>query len=197
MEDDWISANEALTRVAAAMDASSAISAICTRAYAGLIEAKAVCFIVNDQASDDALIPKEFWWGEGDGALKENWKAGDFETRINSSPDMNFSPDMKAFGVSFSRSGIEALVAPAQVRGLSETSPPANVGGRPPAAWWDDLWIEIARQLWTGELHPKKQSDIEAAMLKWAIANGHSPAESTIRRRARKLRTALSDEGKK
>ena len=64
---------------------------------------------------------------------------------------------------------------------------PAKVGGRPPAAYWDDLWAAIATALYLGKLFPKCQADIERAMADWLDANGHSAAESTIRARARRL----------
>ena len=69
----------------------------------------------------------------------------------------------------------------------SATIPPAKPGGRPPAAFWDDLWAAIAVALYVGELVPKTQADIEGAMADWLEGNGHSAAESTIRARARRL----------
>lgn len=64
---------------------------------------------------------------------------------------------------------------------------PSKVGGRPPAAFWDDLWAAIAADLYLGRLFPKSQADIERAMADWLDANGHGAAESTIRARARRL----------
>jgi hypothetical protein len=70
-------------------------------------------------------------------------------------------------------------------------APPAAVakgeGGRPKARWSDDLWIEMCRQLYEGDLKPKKQSDIKRAMMDWLSTHGEEPAESTIKDRARKL----------
>jgi len=78
---------------------------------------------------------------------------------------------------------------------LSDTvTPSIDRRGRLPAAWWDDLWIEICRALHEGDLKPKRQGDIEKAMHEWASMQGHSPATSTIRARARKLWDAISDE---
>ena len=75
------------------------------------------------------------------------------------------------------------------------SSPIASVGGRPAADWWDDLWVEICRQLFVGDLKPTKQRDIETAMLQWLSDRGESPSTSTIRPRARKLWTAIMREG--
>ncbi|HEX5229568.1 MAG TPA: hypothetical protein VFW44_17775, partial [Bryobacteraceae bacterium] len=64
-------------------------------------------------------------------------------------------------------------------------------GGRPPAEYWDDLWVEMCRQLYAGELIPKRQSDVESAMKAWLAKRDDHPATSTIRERARKLWAAL------
>lgn len=190
MAEEWISAFGAFKLVAEAIGASTAAIAICSRAHDGMIEAKAAKLIVDRgrvaESFDDALVPKNFWWASGRGALNQNWKTGDFDTWIDS------RVHWRAFGVSFSRSGIEALIGPALAAREAPDEAPAHTGGRPAAAWWDDLWIEISRQLYAGDLQPTKQSDIEAAMMNWASSQGHDPAESTIRTRARKLWTALS-----
>ncbi|MET4323713.1 hypothetical protein [Bradyrhizobium sp. RT5a] len=67
-------------------------------------------------------------------------------------------------------------------------------GRRPPADWWDDLWIEIARQLYVGDLKPKRQADIENAMSDWLSRRGSGAATSTIRERARRLWQVIKDE---
>jgi hypothetical protein len=60
-------------------------------------------------------------------------------------------------------------------------------GGRPPAEFWDDMWVAIAVALYDGTLKPKTQADVERAMAEWITANGHSAANSTVRARARRL----------
>lgn len=72
----------------------------------------------------------------------------------------------------------------------------APKGGRPPKPWWDALWVEIARQLYSGKLKPDRQSDIEKAMLEWASIQGESLSETSARTAARKLFQALSAEDK-
>lgn len=73
------------------------------------------------------------------------------------------------------------------VPGHSERASSAKLGGRPPAAFWDDLWAAIAVALYVGELIPKTQADIERAMADWLEVNKKSAAPSTIRARARRL----------
>jgi hypothetical protein len=186
---EWISAAEAFKLVSAISDYSGQASrAICSRAHAGLIDTWATRLVIDRESRDNVLIPSGFWWADGGAALKQNWASGDFETWIAK------KQHLRAFGVLFSRQGIEALVHPAKSSRSAPHDPSARHGGRPAAAWWDDLWIEICRQLWTGTLQPKNQADIEAAMMAWALKHGHNPGESTIRPRARKLWAALQKE---
>ena len=72
------------------------------------------------------------------------------------------------------------------------TSP--SKGGRPIAQHWDDMWAATAVALFTGDLKPKTQADIEAAMLTWLEANGFTAANSTVRGRARRLWDRLQAE---
>ena len=164
--------------VSAAVGKFHAPRVICSRAHAGLVEAKAKRLVLGEDTFDDAVVPAEFWWSHGGPGLNQSWSAGDFETWID-------GEDIKAYGVSFSRSAIDALAAP--TRTLTDASKGPAAGGRPPAAWWDDLWVEICRQLYVGDLKPKRQADVVTAMLKWVSANGHEAAETTIKERARKL----------
>ena len=60
-------------------------------------------------------------------------------------------------------------------------------GGRPPAEFWDDMWAAIATALYSGELHPKSQADVQRAMSEWIEGNGYSAADSTVKARARRL----------
>jgi hypothetical protein len=60
-------------------------------------------------------------------------------------------------------------------------------GGRPPAEFWDDMWAAIATALYSGELKPKSQADVQRAMSEWIDGNGYSAADSTVKARARRL----------
>ncbi len=63
----------------------------------------------------------------------------------------------------------------------------ARKGGRPPAEFWDEMWAAIATALYSGELKPKSQADIQRAMAEWIDGKGHSAADSTVKGRARRL----------
>ena len=67
-------------------------------------------------------------------------------------------------------------------------------GGRPLAEHWDAMWAEIAHALYTGDLMPKSQADVENAMLCWLESNGLGAATSTVRGRARRLWDRLQAE---
>lgn len=190
MTDEWISAAEALERVARECTPHLARLAICKRAHAGLIETVAARFTNGNKVADNARLPPGFWWAEGHEALEQNWKTGDFETWV----DRKFR--LRAFGVRFSRKGIDEMVGPAPDVSEVVSDRPVNAGGRPRAEFWDDMLIEIFRQLWEDRLKVTRQADIEAAMQDWAVANGHSASDSSIRQRARKLWAVLFKEGK-
>jgi hypothetical protein len=148
---NWIPAAEAAALLKSAFNSQQLAEAtICKRAHGGLIRARAERFMVDgiehtvmdeSGALIKVAIENGFWWAEGNAALHQNWVTGDFDAWID---DEHF----QAFGVWFLRADIEKLI-PAVVEPPSPLSPaPAPAAGeRPPADWWDDLWVEICRQL--------------------------------------------------
>lgn len=63
----------------------------------------------------------------------------------------------------------------------------SKLAGRLPADWWDDLWLEIFRQIHLGDLKPKSQADIVRAMQQWLSDHDVETGDSTLKPRARKL----------
>ena len=114
--EEWISSAAALALLKPSMGVKSAAIAICSRAYAGLVRARAESFVRGGERFDNTELPLEFWWAEGHAALKQNWNTGDFETYLQ----QTFR--LQAFGVSFLRADIERMIP-------ADTSYPA-----PPAA---------------------------------------------------------------
>ena len=149
MPEDWISAAEAFERVAKVSGINAARRTICSRAHAGLIEAKAARLIWHNRTEDDCIIPKEFWWARGEAALEQNWAAGDFETWID------HKYHLLAYGVSFARAGIDAIVdaaggapkeaptAPAQAQ-----PKPTPVAGRRPHGGMTSGWRCAGSSTW-------------------------------------------------
>jgi hypothetical protein len=196
---NWISAADAVSLLISALKSQNlAQKTICKRAHGGLIHSRAERFIVDGveltltDESGTALnvdIEKHFWWAEGNAALHQNWVTGDFDTWIYD------KTHLQAFGVSFLRTDIEKMIPSGSVQRVVRASPVLATGGRPPADWWDDLWVEICRQIYAGELVPKRQAEIQKAMQQWCSDKGYSDAASTIRPRASKLWNAVFAKG--
>ncbi len=191
-KEEWITAAGALVLLKPTMGPDSAAMAICKRAHDGLIRTRAERLVRDSEGFENTEVPQKFWWADGHTALEQNWKTGDFSTWI----DRRFH--WKAYSVSFLRSDIEKMIP--NLSKQETASAPSNatggaLGGRPKADWSEDLWIEICRQLYVGDLQPKKQADIESAMSQWLSARDEHPSVSTIRSRARKLWQAIKSEG--
>ena len=86
--------------------------------------------------------------------------------------------------------------SPAALRPPAKAATTAKKGGRPPAEFWDDMWAAIAASLYSGDLKPKSQADVQRAMAEWIEANDRNAADSTVKSRARRLwdRIAALDE---
>lgn len=112
---DWISAHEAHELVRERNRDPYASTTIAKRARSGMVRARATLFVwergvsrgeTEEIREEDADLPQDFWWANGEDALVQNWEAGDFTTWI----DNKFQ--WRAFGVKFDRRGIEAMLAP-------------------------------------------------------------------------------------
>ncbi|WP_316214552.1 nucleotide-binding protein [Bradyrhizobium sp. SZCCHNR2035] len=68
-----------------------------------MVRAKARRYVVSDATRDDVAVPHVFWWARGHAALTQNWSTGSFSTDINHT-------EHRAFGVSFVRKDIEAMI---------------------------------------------------------------------------------------
>ena len=87
MTDQWIRAADALQLLQPRLSADNAAMAICRRAHAGLVRAKAARFIHPQGVDDDLKVPADFWWAEGNEALGQSWETGDFETWVDDNSD--------------------------------------------------------------------------------------------------------------
>lgn len=163
-----------------------------------------------------AILNKKWWRSVSSTfALHDFWTSGDItfeiqrgriEETILTCFDVRFEPTaIRAMSQPRPTSGApQALhVPPAPLASAAPLATPAPIApatsasanprnaGRKPKEWWDDLWIEIFRQVWLGELKPKRQADIEKAMLDWAAKEGHELSLSSARPSARKLFTLI------
>lgn len=62
-----------------------------------------------------------------------------------------------------------------------------NRGGAPLASHWDEMWADIAVQLWEGDLKPTRQKDITDAMFAWLNARELDAGNTAVTDRARAL----------
>ena len=138
-------------------------------------------------------VPVWFWdHFTGHQSSSQNWERGIFSGKGR-------APDGRCWitltGVFFLAESL-AVLLPHTVQKASATAPTSNPGGRPRKEFWDDLWCAVWGQVYRGELVPKRQSEIERAMLDWVNTNGHEVAESTIKPLARKMLAELKREGR-
>lgn len=138
------------------------------------------------------IIPRGEWSKMELTVHSEFWKNGGI-TYSDGSRGM-MPPQWQLLDVRFDPVGF-ARIVPRQeappISGEGPLAPAKHAGGRPRGDHWEDLFIEIARQLYAGELIPKKQVDIENAMSDWVEANHAKAGPFVIRQRARKLWHAL------
>jgi hypothetical protein len=108
MEPEWITADCASRFAAFVSSEALGRLAICHHANGGLIKAKAKLLIIEENGQRremcDTVIPREFWWAEGNDALDQNWQTGDFATSVKK------TARWQAFGVSFDLIGVIDLV---------------------------------------------------------------------------------------
>ena len=105
MEDEWITAAEALALVGRT-NSYVAAQSICGRANDGVIVAKAHTLIMGDRRAEDVDVPAGFWWARGHAALEQKWQSGDFETWIDK------RVHCRAYGVTFLKRDITAMLPP-------------------------------------------------------------------------------------
>ncbi len=75
----------------------------------------------------------------------------------------------------------------------AQPSDKKNPGGKPLAAHWDAMWAAIAVKLWTGELTPRSQADVKAAMFDWFNGAEIDVGDTALTQRARQLWQAMQD----
>jgi predicted nucleotide-binding protein len=105
--DQWISAEQAVELPTPARKSTYITQkTICARAHNGLIRSRAEQLKADQAIFKTHTVPAEFWWAEGEAALTQNWRTGDFDTWIDQ------EVHLRAFGVRFFRADIEKLIPP-------------------------------------------------------------------------------------
>ena len=204
--EQWLTPTQAFDALSGQWGSVTTYHALTERLRNDLLHACSEVAIVTKygrEISREVMDPIPFHhWREnvGPGYRASFWRTGNFEIRSSGGHDSSFTYIGTRFDPGAVHALIERLHTPSLIAtprlGADPQTPPAkHAGGAPPKAWWDDLWIEIFRQIHCGDLQFKRQADIEKAMLDWANANGHKMSETTARNAARKLFNALSQEG--
>ena len=119
----WISADVALSVIAEHSESEGAARmALCDRASAGLLSARARLFTIGKERHQHGFVPAGLWWARGHEALKQDWTVGDFSTWIDN------RVEWRAYGVTFDLSGIcemlPAMARPLVARRLSVAGDP-------------------------------------------------------------------------
>jgi len=168
----------------------------------GFVAARAVlCRYADEDQPDHWTYEEREWdvlpwfWTEFtlEGQSSQDWERGIFSGR-GSAPKGRCSITLN--GVYFAGSSLNSMLPASAIVDTTKPPKPNSSGGRPPAAFWDDLWCAVWGDIYRGDFTPKRQADVERAMLDWASANGHELSESAVKARARRLFAELQSEGR-
>jgi len=201
---DWVPALETLRLVQerTGLARTEAEKTLVQQARFGFVAARAVSMRALPDLAGDAIdserewdIPENYW-----AALEPDadWESG----RFNSHIVLNGPRNVTTEAVHFALPALDEVIPPGS-RPLTSTAtaPPSESNGgqkgRPPAAYWDELWCTIWGDIFRGDLQPKSQADVQNVMLNWLEAHGHSAGESTIKPRARRLFMEMTREVEK
>jgi hypothetical protein len=191
----WIPVREALRRVEAAVGEAAARREILSRLKEGLLRSAAK-ELVDEEAGRkpirrgiteinawawNHLRNHDFFWQTETAYFVKTKEGGPKRDQT-----------VQFFKVRFEPAGLAKMIP----KPLQAQSTP-HEGGRPRKDYWDDLWIEICRQLVHGKLKPERQVDIEKAMLAWAAEHRHEMSVASARTRARALFAALAKKATK
>jgi hypothetical protein len=193
----WTPAQAAVYAIRCVGSVKSASNAIWQRLVAGQIATAALnsSATVRDGTpnvcTDPQLIPRHFWkrFSEHGSDL---WNAGDARFFVPSQTPKS-SITYHCFGIRPNPTDVRETLPPPLLEVPQEPEKPESQaiarkkGGRPRNEWWEDFWIDICGQIYEGALVPKRQADLERAMLDWATKHGHDLSEAYARQKAKKL----------
>lgn len=189
----WISSRDALKFVEAnAGVGTSAGDALIQAAELGFVSARAAKMVEQPtlDGDDDATfiewdVPTKIWAEIAAGrAVSINWSLGRFIIAWGRGIDER---RMTLSDVHFWEESLQHF----RKEAAFTTTETKNAGGRPTAAFWDDLWCHLWGEIYRGAEVPQKLAEIEKRMQEWLSAREYSAAPSTIRLRARKMLAEL------
>jgi hypothetical protein len=212
----WLTPKGALALVAKAFG-DEAAKAIWGRLSGGAIRAAAASSSQTEGKNNPkfdrtpTIIPARYWARISTTNGPNFWETGEARFWFPSArPRVQASIAVHCYAIRLNPNDLGAML-PAdigQINPVQQSEPPlepaaettkpdkpVNKGGRPPKDWWQDLWVEMCRQIYAGDLKFERQSQIETAMADWLSQQGYEAGEQTIRRAARKLFGVLHKEG--
>lgn len=190
--ENWLSTARALDYVQRStnLDRISAKVALFEQAGFGFVAARAILAKQSQESNDTGRwawqrrewdVPPDFWL---DSSLRShsdsNIEAGNFGVSSCIATDGKY---LCVSGVHFSLDSV------AEIWPSTNRASPRS-GGRTPATFHDDLMCAIWKQIYENELKPRRQADIEHALLAWVENNGHKMSESAAREKAKKIWTS-------
>lgn len=185
-EGNWISASDARAIVSQGwQDEGKPTEAIRRRAMQGLVHAKALRWITIEDGQryeqHDHLVPRRFW---DDRSMSQDWSHGDFTSTIF--PDET-KIEIEAFGVTFERSGIEAMSRASQHARSAPTARHGRPKGSGGFATVDETLVEKMHEYITN--HPGTTPHFAAGQFADQAA-GNAGLERKQRRLADRYRKA-------
>ena len=206
---NWISADRAIALIApvALRPAKSAETRIIEAARLGFVVARAVEALAAGRGFDNWSwrerewnIPAWFW------EMYTGSESGSRSFEQDTARGRGRGPHgayMQLNGIHFFRSDLErqfGLSPPVHEQAdLSKAEarldkPTKNQGGRPPAAFADEMMCAIWALIYQGDLKPKRQAEVEKALLDWATAHNYELGVTAAREKARRIFTTISKE---
>ena len=167
---DWVTAKAArqFAYSEGSVNPAAAGSAILNQAKLGFLTARAVIAKGLDGGARvepchwearEWDVPNWFWQNfTGHGTSSQVWENGMFAGRGTAPTGLR---SMTLAGVHFLRASLEVLRPPSASRALTEQPTAKNTGGRPPAAFADELMCAIWASIYQGDFIPVRQAEIE------------------------------------
>jgi hypothetical protein len=190
-DEKWLTPKEALEAIRPTLG-NLACHSIIEHLRAGILHATAsrvsdVTGLGSPEIKDGPLQVAASYWNR----LQEEasfWAGGVARFDFNNS--RTGTRTIRCFGIKLLASDIEAqftVTPPAQPVPLAAAPVAKHAGGAPPKDIWERAWVEIAARLYDGRLQPKKQRDIEDALVEVVMSLGDQIGEATARRHAKPL----------
>lgn len=189
MSNEWIKAQVAADAMWPGRKPAPVPNAITRRAEKGMVKANAE--LLSKQGPEGTTkvhncpIPEEFWGGW---AMIPNWESGDFSAQVRQN---GREEEWSAFGVTFERSGIEAM---AQNGGTGTTLSQSKVseirpkGGNPGKYdWAKAVGAVIFQWVDSASWQPTSQGEVKAKLADWFLQQNQTPDDKQLKDYARWL----------